>query len=88
MVLQLLPGEVSPAEIKRPTSRIITPQVVSAFMAAAGDFVEAVGRVNEQPSAFISIIVSASVFPVTCSRLVYKRCKSESGRLWRKSWSR
>lgn len=43
MVLQLLPTEVSPAEIKQPTSRIITPQVLSAFMAAGGDFVEAVG---------------------------------------------
>ncbi|KAF8351641.1 calcium activated cation channel [Amanita rubescens] len=40
MVLQLLPVEVSPAEIRRPTSRIISPQVVSAFMGAAGDFVE------------------------------------------------
>jgi len=82
MVLQLLPVEVSPAEIKRPTSRIISPQVVSAFMGAAGDFVETVGRVNEQPSGFISIIVSASVCSVTCTRLVYARRKSESGRLW------
>lgn len=42
MILQLLPVEVSQAEIKEQTSRIITPQVLSAFMAAAGDFVEAV----------------------------------------------
>lgn len=42
MVLQLLPAEVSLAEIKQPASRILTPQVTSTFMAAAGDFVEAV----------------------------------------------
>ncbi|KAF8622048.1 hypothetical protein AX15_007201 [Amanita polypyramis BW_CC] len=41
MILQLLPVEVSPAEIREPTSRIVTLQVVTAFMAAAGDFVEA-----------------------------------------------
>lgn len=42
MVLQLLPAEVPLAQIKQPASRILTPQVSSAFMAAAGDFVEAV----------------------------------------------
>ncbi|KAK2466056.1 hypothetical protein APHAL10511_001698 [Amanita phalloides] len=40
MVQQLLPVQVSQTEIEEPTSRIITPQVVSAFTAAAGDFVE------------------------------------------------
>ncbi|KAF8639757.1 hypothetical protein AX17_001019 [Amanita inopinata Kibby_2008] len=41
LVLQLLPVEVEPAAISNATSHIITPQVISAFMAAAGDFVEA-----------------------------------------------
>jgi hypothetical protein len=42
MIMQLLPVEVPPAEIKSPVGRIITPQVLSAFMAAAGDFSEMV----------------------------------------------
>jgi hypothetical protein len=38
----LLPVEVDPVSINEPTSRIITPQVISAYRAAAGDFGEAV----------------------------------------------
>ncbi|KAF9057937.1 calcium activated cation channel [Panaeolus papilionaceus] len=41
LTLNLLPVEVDPDSISEPTSRIITPQVVSAFRAAAGDFAEA-----------------------------------------------
>ncbi|KII94963.1 hypothetical protein PLICRDRAFT_33792 [Plicaturopsis crispa FD-325 SS-3] len=41
LTLTLLPVEVDPASISEPTSRIITPQVISAYRAAAGDFVEA-----------------------------------------------
>ncbi|GLB34039.1 putative calcium activated cation channel [Lyophyllum shimeji] len=41
LTLTLLPVEVDPESIKEPTSRIITPQVISAYRAAAGDFVEA-----------------------------------------------
>ncbi|PPQ64620.1 hypothetical protein CVT24_008357 [Panaeolus cyanescens] len=41
LTLTLLPLEVEPSSITEPTSRIITPQVVSAFRAAAGDFTEA-----------------------------------------------
>jgi hypothetical protein len=37
-----LPVEVVPATINEPTSRIITPQVISTYLAAAGDFHEAV----------------------------------------------
>ncbi|KAA1466592.1 hypothetical protein DENSPDRAFT_811729 [Dentipellis sp. KUC8613] len=37
----LLPLEVAPADINDPTGRVITPHVVSAYIAAAGDFVEA-----------------------------------------------
>ncbi|KAI0254847.1 hypothetical protein BJV78DRAFT_881185 [Lactifluus subvellereus] len=37
----LLPLEVSPQNINDPTGRVITPSVVSAYMAAAGDLVEA-----------------------------------------------
>lgn len=42
MTLQLLPVEVDPPSISEPTSRVITPQVIAAYKAAAGDFVEAV----------------------------------------------
>lgn len=42
MTLKLLPVEVPLESISDPTSRIITPQVINAYMAAAGDFMEAV----------------------------------------------
>ncbi|KAF8969434.1 calcium activated cation channel [Flammula alnicola] len=41
LTLNLLPVEVDPASISEPTSRVITPQVISAYRAAAGDFTEA-----------------------------------------------
>ncbi|KAH8094840.1 hypothetical protein BXZ70DRAFT_991717 [Cristinia sonorae] len=41
MTLTLLPVEVPLESLDDPTSRIITPQVISAYMASAGDFVEA-----------------------------------------------
>lgn len=42
LTLQLLPVQVQPSEINEVTSRIITPQVISAYRAAAGDFEETV----------------------------------------------
>ena len=42
LTISLLPVEADPASINDPTSRIITHQVISAYIAAAGDFVEAV----------------------------------------------
>lgn len=44
LTLTLLPVEVDPDSINEATSRVITPQVISAYKAAAGDFVEAVRR--------------------------------------------
>ncbi|CDO73749.1 hypothetical protein BN946_scf185015.g77 [Trametes cinnabarina] len=41
MTLKLLPVEVPPDSISDPTSRIITPQVINAYIDAAGDFMEA-----------------------------------------------
>ncbi|PPQ66580.1 hypothetical protein CVT26_009480 [Gymnopilus dilepis] len=41
LTLTLLPVEVDPESINEPTSRVITPRVISAYKAAAGDFVEA-----------------------------------------------
>jgi hypothetical protein len=42
----LLPVEVDEQSINDPTSRIITPNVISAFSDAAGDFVEAVSNLK------------------------------------------
>ena len=42
LTITLLPVEVDPAVINEPTSMVITSQVISAYRAAAGDFVEAV----------------------------------------------
>lgn len=42
LTLTLLPVEVPLESIDDPTSRIITPQVITAYMAAAGDLLEAV----------------------------------------------
>ncbi|KAI0334388.1 calcium activated cation channel [Cubamyces sp. BRFM 1775] len=41
LTLKLLPVEVPKATLLDPTSRIITPQVINAYIAAAGDFMEA-----------------------------------------------
>ncbi|KAJ7068566.1 calcium activated cation channel [Mycena amicta] len=41
LTLTLLPVEVDPDKINEPTSRVITPGVIKAYYAAAGDFVEA-----------------------------------------------
>ncbi|KAF8165552.1 calcium activated cation channel [Crassisporium funariophilum] len=41
LTLTLLPVEVDPKSISDPTSRVITPQVITAFRGAAGDFAEA-----------------------------------------------
>lgn len=42
LTFTLLPVEVPPDTISDPTSRIITPQVIKAYIAAAGDLTEAV----------------------------------------------
>ncbi|KIM46401.1 hypothetical protein M413DRAFT_441497 [Hebeloma cylindrosporum] len=41
LTLNLLPVEVDPLSINDPTSRVITPQVITAYRGAAGDFTEA-----------------------------------------------
>ncbi|KAJ7284134.1 calcium activated cation channel [Mycena rebaudengoi] len=41
LTLTLIPVEVDIDDINNPTSRIITPRVIAAYRAAAGDFVEA-----------------------------------------------
>ncbi|KAI0727308.1 hypothetical protein C8Q72DRAFT_841133 [Fomitopsis betulina] len=41
LTLRLLPVEVAPEAIDDPTSRVITPQVIDAYIEASGDFVNA-----------------------------------------------
>lgn len=42
LTLKLLPVEVDPAQLTEPTSRFISPQVIQAYVRAAGDFSDAV----------------------------------------------
>jgi len=42
LTLRLLPATVAVSAITDPTSRIITPQAVRAFIQAGGDFAEVV----------------------------------------------
>ena len=42
LTLTLVPVEVPLESISDPTSRLITPQVIKAYIASAGDLVEAV----------------------------------------------
>ena len=42
LTLKLLPYEVDEKSLSDPTGRIITPKVIAAYEAAAGDFSEAV----------------------------------------------
>jgi hypothetical protein len=93
LTLTLLPVEVDPAVINEPTSMVITTQVISAYRAAAGDFVEAVS-----PPALHSIAVGgylisvhslpASILSSLCKSTVHERCQPQSCRLRRKSRTR
>lgn len=42
LTLKLLPVEVDLAQLTEPTSRFISPQVIQAYVRAAGDFSDAV----------------------------------------------
>ena len=50
LTLKLLPMEVDVETLNDPTSRVITPAVISAYAEAAGDFHEAVSSVLGSPS--------------------------------------
>ena len=53
LTLTLIPLEVSVEAITDPTSRIITPAVVSAYIRAAGDFGEAVSESRVGPTCSV-----------------------------------
>jgi hypothetical protein len=58
LTLELLPVEVDPQSINEPTSRIITPQVIVAYRAAAGDLVEAVSLYTVPTVHIVLLIIS------------------------------
>ncbi len=53
LTLTLLPLEVNRESINDPTSRIITPSVISAYTEAAGDLVEAVCNPSHKQYIYI-----------------------------------
>jgi hypothetical protein len=53
LTLALLPLEVNRESINDPTSRIITPKVISAYTEAAGDLVEAVCSPSRRQNIYI-----------------------------------
>ena len=62
LTLKLLPLEVPEDSISDPTSRIITPRVINAYIAAAGDFVEAVSI----------LLISSAVSPGSAASRSYR----------------
>jgi hypothetical protein len=64
--------EVDPDSINEPTSRVITPQVIAAFRAAAGDFVEAVCMVDSRVRSPDSYVGFSSL--TVCSGLEQSSC--------------
>ncbi|KAG6910952.1 hypothetical protein DXG01_006006 [Tephrocybe rancida] len=83
LTLALLPVEVDPASINEPTSRVITPQVISAYKAAAGDFTEALPYcllraraefmwdANHNPADFGENVGRATACEVLARRIVH-----------------
>ena len=68
MTLKLLPVEVPQDTISDPTGRIITPQVINAYIAAAGDFMEAVSAHNW--SDICAVHLAACSYHTVCSARV------------------
>ena len=73
--MELLPVEVDSASIIEPTSRVITPQVISTYMAAAGDFHEAVCDHTSVPLPSLTVC-EASVCAFTCPARLHVRGES------------
>lgn len=81
LTLALLPVEVNPHNINEPTGSIITPQVISAYIAAAGDFVDAVGGMFKLAfmlgAECLIFLVQASVLPYSCAGRVHVGCQPQ-----------
>jgi hypothetical protein len=67
LTVTLLPLEVDLESINDPTSRIITPKVISAYAKAAGDLVEAVRTPCLRKYVYILIPVNCAVSYPTAS---------------------
>jgi hypothetical protein len=80
LTLTLLPIEVDPATLEDVTSRTITPQVVSAYISAAGDFVEAVSGCAAV-TIFLTIYIynAAAVCLTSCAARVHVGGQSQPG---------
>ncbi|KAI0375859.1 hypothetical protein BV20DRAFT_959903 [Pilatotrama ljubarskyi] len=84
MTLKLLPVEVPPDSISDPTSRIITPQVINAYIEAAGDFMEALPycllrarkeflwEANNNPADYDENICRATACEVLARRVLHQ----------------
>ena len=79
--MSLLPVEVPPDTISDPTSRIITPQVVKAYIAAAGDVVEAVSCKGMSCAIASNAFFAASVLSSPRAKGVHVGCESQPSRL-------
>ena len=73
LTVSLLPLEVDPRSINDPTSRIITPKVISAYIAAGGDLVEAVCHHIVSCSISILVIPTAALLPPSCTSQLHDR---------------
>lgn len=75
LTLNLLPVEVDPLSINDPTSRVITPEVITAYRGAAGDFTEAVRAIfNVHDATGVLIFLHAS-----CHTVCYAHAPSLCG---------
>ncbi|KAJ7686075.1 calcium activated cation channel [Mycena rosella] len=75
LTLALLPVEVDPDSINDPTSRVITPRVIKAYHAAAGDFVDALPEflwdANHNPADYGENMGRATACEVLARRIVH-----------------
>jgi hypothetical protein len=88
LTLTLLPLEVDPDCINDPTSRVVTPQVISAYTAAGGDFVEAVSTCWNDAYFRIDTYGIASILLAESKSRVYVGCEPQSCRLRGELWPR
>lgn len=83
LTLRLLPVEVAPEAIDDPTSRVITPQVIDAYIEASGDFVNAVSHRDCMHETDTDARSVAPICSPKGAERVHVGCPYESSRLWR-----
>lgn len=76
LTLTLLPLQVPLDSIDDPTSRIITPHVIQAYIAAAGDLVEAVSFIHLFPEdVYAQLRHKAALLSLKSAKGVHLGCK-------------